>query len=306
MAFPTLGTPTNTETAFGTSHSIGLPTGLTNGRLLMLHLGFSDTETVPSLGTGWVEIYSYSNTGWRGTFARIVDGTESSTLSYTSSVSGRMNSCAYEVTGWYGSAIASNVVAQGTTYTGASGYPRSNPANTPSWGAADTLWVCTTQNDSTNTLTTAPTSYTSLYESNGAASNSSHQYIYYRANNTTSETPGSWTLGSNRAGANSTVAIRPSAVTLVKKLKVFVQSSAASTSGVAGIVFASSAGIAGAEIGEFTGKTFEASLESGKAVLKVPVDDFGGSSLTTSDTPVVLVRTTTNTTGIISATIIEE
>jgi hypothetical protein len=93
---------------------------------------------------------------------------------------------------------------------------------------------------------------------------------------------------------------------LVKKLKVFVQSSAASTSGVAGIVFASSAGIAGAEIGEFTGKTFEASLESGKAVLKVPVDDFGGSSLTTSDTPVVLVRTTTNTTGIISATIIEE
>lgn len=95
---------------------------------------------------------------------------------------------------------------------------------------------------------------------------------------------------------------------LVTKLKVKVDSSAASASSVAGVVFAapSGANITGAKIGEFTGKTFEASLESDWAVLKVPVADFGGTSLTTSDTPVALVRNTSNTSGIVSCTVIQE
>jgi hypothetical protein len=63
---------------------------------------------------------------------------------------------------------------------------------------------------------------------------------------------------------------------------------------------------AGAEIGEFTNQSFESSTEGGLAILKVPVTAFGGSSLTTSDTPVVLVQTSTHTTGLIEATIIEE
>jgi hypothetical protein len=91
-----------------------------------------------------------------------------------------------------------------------------------------------------------------------------------------------------------------------KKLKLKTTSNAASATSIQGAVFASSAGIAGAKIGEFTGKTFEASLESGEAVLKVPVADFGGTSLTTSDTPVATVRNTTHSTGIISCTVIEE
>ncbi len=93
-----------------------------------------------------------------------------------------------------------------------------------------------------------------------------------------------------------------------RKLKVLVHSSAAGATSVRGVVFTAPTGgqITGAEIGEFTSKTFEASLESGQAVLKVPIADFGGNSLTTSDTPVVLVRNDTNTTGIIQASIIEE
>jgi hypothetical protein len=95
---------------------------------------------------------------------------------------------------------------------------------------------------------------------------------------------------------------------IVKKLKLLTHSSAASASGVSGIVFQYPTGgnVTGTEIGEFTGKTFEASLESGQAVLKVPVADFGGTSLTTSDTPVVLVRNSTNTTGVVTAQVIEE
>lgn len=95
----------------------------------------------------------------------------------------------------------------------------------------------------------------------------------------------------------------------VKKLKLLAHSSAASASSVAGVVFSAPTGgaITGTtRYGEFTGKTFEASLESGQAVLKVPVTDFGGAALTTSDTPVALVRNSTNTTGIVSCTVIEE
>jgi hypothetical protein len=90
------------------------------------------------------------------------------------------------------------------------------------------------------------------------------------------------------------------------KLKLKTTSNAASASGIQGAVFASSAGIAGTKIGEFTGKTFEVSLELGEAVLKVPVGDFGGGSLTTSDTPVATVRNSTHSTGMVSCTVIDE
>jgi hypothetical protein len=93
-----------------------------------------------------------------------------------------------------------------------------------------------------------------------------------------------------------------------KYLKVLVDSSAQSATGIKGVVYQAPSGatIAGPEIGEFNSYTFSGTLESGQAVLKVPVAAFGGTSLTTSDTPVVLVKNTTHTTGIISATIIEE
>jgi hypothetical protein len=98
------------------------------------------------------------------------------------------------------------------------------------------------------------------------------------------------------------------ASTATKYLKLLAHSSAQSATGVAGVVFQAPTGgaITGAEIGEFTGEAFEGTLEGGKAVLKVPVADFGGTSLTTSDTPVALVRNSTNTTGIVSCTVIEE
>ena len=94
----------------------------------------------------------------------------------------------------------------------------------------------------------------------------------------------------------------------VTKLKLLAHSSAASATGIAGTVFAVPTGgaITGAKIGEFTDATFEASLESGQSVLKVACTEFGGEALTTSDTPVALVRNTTNTTGIVSCTVIEE
>lgn len=93
----------------------------------------------------------------------------------------------------------------------------------------------------------------------------------------------------------------------VRKLKLKIDASAAGATGISGVVWAAQVGaISGAEIGEFTGQTFEVALEGGQAVLKVPVSAFGGGSLTVSDTPVALVRNATNTSGIVSCTVIEE
>lgn len=107
---------------------------------------------------------------------------------------------------------------------------------------------------------------------------------------------------------------------LTKKLKVLCHSSAASATGVKGAVFAVPTGtdLTGAKIGEFTGASFEASLEGGQAVLKVAASGFGGGSLTTSDTPVVVFEGTTDagsslgnavsfgSVGVHEATVIEE
>jgi hypothetical protein len=92
-----------------------------------------------------------------------------------------------------------------------------------------------------------------------------------------------------------------------KKLKVLLAADAAGAV-VNGIVFGAPTGsdITGTKIGEFVGATFSETLELGEAVLELDVTEFGGSSLTTSDTPVVLVRNSTNTSGIVEATIIEE
>jgi hypothetical protein len=92
-------------------------------------------------------------------------------------------------------------------------------------------------------------------------------------------------------------------------LKILVHPDAASASAVEGIVWAAG-GIAGAEIGEFTGAEFEAETEGSgdaeRAVLLVPVADFGGGSLSVDDVVPCLVRNATFTSGLTTGTVIEE
>lgn len=104
---------------------------------------------------------------------------------------------------------------------------------------------------------------------------------------------GSWVPGSGTTG---------------NTLKVLVDPAAVAATNISGVVFAAPAGgeITGAKIGEFSGESVEADLEGGQAVLKVPVADFGGTGLLLTDTPVVLFRNTDYTTGLISATVINE
>ena len=91
----------------------------------------------------------------------------------------------------------------------------------------------------------------------------------------------------------------------VKYLKLLVAADVASETGIEGVVLNATRDTV---IGEFSGQAFEASLESGEAVLLIPATDItpDGSTLTTSDTPIVFAYNATDSiVGPGSATVIE-
>lgn len=91
--------------------------------------------------------------------------------------------------------------------------------------------------------------------------------------------------------------------TTTKYVKLLTEAAAASDTAVAGVVMNGST-----YIGTFTGQAFEADLESGEAVLLVAASDItpDGTTLTTSDTPLVFAYNATDaTSGPGTATVIE-
>jgi hypothetical protein len=112
----------------------------------------------------------------------------------------------------------------------------------------------------------------------------------------------SWTLGATQPGIWAVIALKFRNNLAVKLL---AHASAASATGVEGVVLNAARDTV---IGEFTGQAFEASLESGEAVLLIPAEDItpDGSTLTTTDTPLVAAYNSTDgTVGLGSATVIE-
>lgn len=95
-----------------------------------------------------------------------------------------------------------------------------------------------------------------------------------------------------------------------KYLKLLADSSAASATGVEVVVYSAPGGsnyVTGTtRYGSTNGQEFEASLESGSAVLKVLASDVDCNDLAASTTVAALARNTTYTTGMVEATIIEE
>ncbi len=106
--------------------------------------------------------------------------------------------------------------------------------------------------------------------------------------NVTGVSVGSATItATNAADSGETDSITANVVT-VRKLKLLAHIDALGATAVKGAVFAAPSGgaLVGAKVGEFTGGAFKAVAESGQAPLEVAVGDFGGSALTTADTPV--------------------
>jgi hypothetical protein len=311
VPFPTIVNSALTATGVGlTSHDVALPGSRVNGNLLLLFVQTADTGALTGWPSGWQLQGQYSNAGDRAVYARIIDGTEGAVVTLTSPVATRVNAVAVQIGNWFGGSLASIMFGK-VDHISTAAWPRANPQITPTWGQQDTLWLCAYMCDSTATLETAPASYTPVNSSIAAGTSQSTVHVYSRELAATIEQPSGWTLSTQRFAMTALVAVRPASAALTKKLRVAVHPSAAGAVGVEGVVYNTDLeSIVGAEIGEFSGASFSATTEgsgsSERAVLKVPVTAFNGGSLEVNAEVLVLVRNSTNTTGLIPATIIEE
>lgn len=322
MAFPTIrGTPAFSTTAGGTTHTVNLSSSPVAGNLLLLFVSGGGTATITDRTNTFVTngfTTSLANSegqtiaGVHHVVAKVATGSEPATITLNTSAASTLRCVCFEIQDWHGT-IATGLAAAVQAYvtvTSTWNPPNLDPSE---WGTEDTLWLAGFLGQGIIATVTAPGGgYSSLYEDLGGVADRGNVIIHSQNLAAASSDPGAFTTTTiDREGLAFTIAIRPAASqALTKKLKVTVHPSAASATGVEGVVFASSAGIAGAEVGEFTGKTFEATTEGSgsaeRAVLKVPVTDFGGGALNVNDEVVVLVRNGTYTTGLIPATIIEE
>ena len=143
----------------------------------------------------------------------------------------------------------------------------------------------------------------------GASNRTSLGLAYAIQTTAASVSASTWVSPYSMRSRSAVLALVPG-VTLTKYLKLLADSSAASATSVDVIAFSAPSGsnyITGTtRYGSATGKSFEATLESGNAVLKIPAADVGCSGLAASATVAALARNSTYTTGMVEATIIEE
>ena len=207
MAFPQVAAHIGqTFDPAATTHNVTMPSTVNAGDLLIVLLVWSNTNSI-SNPSGWSNLFQTSFSGRRGGgWLKVAAGTEGSTnVNFSTSSSSKMAARVYRVTGWFGD--AAGVEATGAA-TGSGSTP--NPASlTPSWGAAETLWLA---NAHAWTDATSVTSYPSNY-SNGAFSivNSENAIIASarRELSASSEDPATFTLNDSGNWLASTIAIQP-------------------------------------------------------------------------------------------------
>ena len=303
---------TNTD---GSALSPGAPAGKTNGDQLRLVAWQRSTSTVAAI-TGWTKLGSVSASQSVEVWARIADGTADDTPSVDWSGTG---SCGAFIEAYYGDVYTdlATLVAHSSAASSSGSADLALPTLTG--GSVDDCEVyCASRknNTATDATTIAHTSLTVRTQVVSTVAARSHVATGTLQQTTYADFDGeNFTVnGTSESLASNGIVLylRTAAAGTVKKLKLLTHSDAQSKTGVQGVVFTAPSGgdLVGSKIGEFTGAAFSGTLESGEAVLKVALTDFGGSALTTSDTPRVEVRYddagTIKGTAIVPATVIEE
>ena len=291
------------------------PTYETGDLAIFAAFARTNTETITTPPSGYTlleaGVAGIGNSGNLAVFGKICTASESApTVGFSGS--GRhvaVMAVLRSSTGWPSITVNTDIVV---TAAEASGTAAGMVAQgiTPGENDCCVVAVCgkvTTANDATGVTT--PSGYTDAA-----------LHIYNSA--TAGAILGIWFLGQTTAAAVATqtgaIAVtddtgRRERVTLALRatpagilyVKVLAEATAASETGIEGVVLNAARDTV---IGEFSGQEFEASLESGEAVLLIPVAEItpDGSTLTTSDTPIVFAYNATDSlVGPASATVIE-
>lgn len=213
-AFPTVAATNSTaDSANATNHTVNLPTGISNGNLLLVTIACRNSTTTITFPAGWTIVGSEWTTGGSASahsrmalYRRTADGSEGSTISVTTDVSNSCASISKRITGHH----TSSNPELGTAATGDSTTP-DPPSLTPSWGAEDTLWVAMSGKGAGGSASGYPTNY-SQNQLSVPTTSGTNAALYWaeRELNGTSDDPGTFTQSSAVWGAQ-TLAIRPAA-----------------------------------------------------------------------------------------------
>jgi hypothetical protein len=217
MAFPTLAATNNSiESSNVTTHNMSLPAGIVSGNLLICVAAVDSTVgggfTITSNPTGWTTLRheagsSESLLAWY----RFADGSEGATADFdTSTVQQSAHRCA-RFTGMHASAAPEVASAE---LSGGGDTSPNPPSLTPTWGAADILWLAVTNwNDGTITLSGFPSSYTNTGQNGSGTAGGEGASIGwgFRELNAASEDPGTFTLASAANWIAFTIGVRPAA-----------------------------------------------------------------------------------------------
>lgn len=198
--FPVVAaTNSGSDTGTTTTHTINLPSGITNGNLLLIFIGAYSATAQPQLvaGGGWNQFFYGATGSWYDLLGiyKIADGSEGDNVTLTLTYSGSTSHQSFRITGFSGVPVAETVT------TGSSTNP-DPPSLTSGFGAVNALWFAACC-DTTN-VTGYPTNYSS------GATNGSVPYIASARRNLSaaSENPGVFTAASGTWCAN-TIAIAP-------------------------------------------------------------------------------------------------
>jgi hypothetical protein len=141
-AFPSVAaTATSTEASSVTTHTASLPTGIVASNLLTVHVNLA-TTSAPTITapTGWVKAIENNCGGaptgcWTVNFLRFADGTEGSTMQFTTSAAMQSRHVSTRITDSAGIVLR----AGSSSYSGA--FNPDPPALTPTNEARDFLWL---------------------------------------------------------------------------------------------------------------------------------------------------------------------
>lgn len=217
MAFPSIdATSTSSERSDATSHTVDLPSGVSDGDLLIAFFA-QDTFDVSghsvSWPSPWVEMYDIQfEQHIIGSAAYLYASGGETSVIVTTTLSDRSEHIVYRI-----SEHDSGTVIEWSTATGSTN-TADPPSLTPSWGAEDTLWLIGASFDrpeSNGPATDDPDNYTDAIESAIFTDATNAWGRSLRRNlNATSDDPNTFTTLQNEQWVIGLVAIRPISVIL--------------------------------------------------------------------------------------------
>ena len=207
--FPTVVASTTSEESDNSTFTVLLPAGIQAGDLIIAFAA-KDKNNTSTWPVPWVEIVDASN-GIEGSLFvayLIASGGETSVTVATTPNPDRSHHIAIRIpaAAWHGTTPPEVAAA----VTGNSGAPNSGSL-TPSWGAADTLWISTfafVDLDSAS-VTGYPTNYTDNNLSHTPLGTAAGITIASRELNAVTDDPGQFTVSAANYWIASTLAVRP-------------------------------------------------------------------------------------------------